>query len=139
MRAAIGARARPLRLTPQQFWAIVVLQREQGTSPGELGARLLLDAPAASRVIAALTQRKLVEVRPDREDRRRTHLHLSPAGALLAEKVRAVAEEFQAAMVRGLGDAEQDAVRAALGRIAENLAGLEGEGASADRRSAAVR
>lgn len=121
MRHAICPHARRLRLTSQQFWAVAALRSVTALTPGELGARLQLDAPAASRLVAALVARKLLEVRPDREDRRRTRLHLTSAGALVAEKVGRIADRFHVEAVRGLSEPEQDAVRAGLRRIAENL------------------
>jgi DNA-binding MarR family transcriptional regulator len=125
LRHAICARARRFRLTTQQFWAIVVLRGNPGMTPGELASGLLLDAPAASRLVALLVRRKLVEVLPDREDRRRTRLFLTEAGGALGEKLAPIEAEFQAAVVRGISDAETAVMRAGLRRIVANLAGFE--------------
>lgn len=125
LRHAICARARRFRLTTQQFWAMIVLRQNAGVTPGDLASGLLLDAPAASRLVALLVRRKLLEVRPDREDRRRTRLFLSEAGVALAEQLAPIEAEFQATVVRGMSDEELAVMRAGLRRIVANLAAFE--------------
>lgn len=125
LRQAICARARRYRLTTQQFWAVVVLRRSAGMTPGDLASGLLLDAPAASRLVALLVRRKLVEARPDRDDRRRTRIFLTEAGTALADKLAPIEAEFQATVVRGMSVEELGVIRAGLRRIVENLAGFE--------------
>jgi DNA-binding MarR family transcriptional regulator len=125
LRHAICARARRFRLTTQQFWAMVVLRQNADLTPGDLASGLLLDAPAASRLVALLVRRKLLEVRPDREDRRRTRLFLSEAGVALAEQLAPIEAEFQATLVRGMSDEELAVMRAGLRRIVANLAAFE--------------
>jgi DNA-binding MarR family transcriptional regulator len=131
IRHAICVRARKHRLTTQQFWAIFPLRQAPGLTPGELGHRMLLDAPAASRLVADLSKRKLLEVKPDREDRRRTRLFLSEKGIPLADKLQLVADEYQQAITRGMTDDEVRVIRAGLAKVVENLAGFGGEPDSA--------
>jgi DNA-binding MarR family transcriptional regulator len=134
IRHAICARARRYRLTSQQFWAIVALRVYPGATPGELARLLLLDPPGASRLVAALSRRKLVELRPDREDRRRMRAFLTDAGAQLGEKLAVIADDFRAALDGGISRDEEAALRTALRRVIEGLAAFE-----AGRTSAAAR
>lgn len=127
-RQAVAGPARRLRLTTQQFWALYNLGRAPALTPGELGAYMHLDAPAASRLIADLAKRKLLETRPDRNDRRRTHLHLTEKGAELAREVEAFATEYIAAQTRGMSPEEIAALRAGLKKLTENLAAFGGDG-----------
>lgn len=124
IRQAIGARARGHRLTTQQFWALYCVRQIPGITPGELGAWMLLDAPAASRLVADLTKRKLLDVQPDRDDRRRTRLYLTEKGAPLAAKLQVIADDYIAAQLRGLTDEEIRVTRATLQRVVDNLAGF---------------
>ncbi len=128
LRHAICARARRYRLTSQQFWAVVGLKRAPGIAPKELAESLLLDAPAASRLVASLVARMYVELRPDRSDRRRVRLHLTDAGDRLGVALVAIHDEFQAAVERGLTDGERSALCSGLRRVVDNLAGFEGAG-----------
>jgi DNA-binding MarR family transcriptional regulator len=122
IRQAIGAHARRYRLTTPQFWGLVGLRRSPGLTPGEIGQWMQLDPPAASRLVADLSSRKLVEVRPDREDRRRLHLFLSPQGDALSAELDVIAREYQQVSVDGLSPEEQSALRSGLRRVVENLA-----------------
>jgi hypothetical protein len=71
--------------------------------------------------------RRLVEERPDARDRRRVRLHLSARGEKLGERLGAIHDEFQSAMVRGMGEADLAALRSGLGRIVANLAEFRAE------------
>lgn len=124
IRQAVGARARSHRLTTQQFWAVYGVRRIPGITPGELGAWMLLDAPAASRLVADLCKRKLLELQPDRADRRRTRLFLTQKGAALGEDVQRIADDYLAAQTRGLTEEEVRVTRATLQKVVDNLAGF---------------
>jgi DNA-binding MarR family transcriptional regulator len=126
LRHAISAHARRFRLTSQQFWAIVSLRRTPGLTPKELAEAMLLDAPAASRLVASLVTRKYVVLQPDRSDRRRVRIHLTESGARLGESLAEVEAEYRAAVERGLSDDERSALCAGLRRVMENLAGFRG-------------
>ena len=127
LRHAICGRARRYRLTSQQFWAIVGLKLSPGVAPKELADSMLLDAPAASRLVASLVARKYVELRPDRSDRRRVRIHLTEAGERLGDALLAIQDEFQAAVARGMSDVERATLCAGLRRVVENLAGFEAD------------
>ena len=125
LRHAICGRARRYRLTSQQFWALVGLKLSPGLAPKELAESMLLDAPAASRLVASLVARKYVELRPDRTDRRRVRIHLTEAGDRLGDTLLAIHDEFQTTVARGMTDDERAALCSGLRRVVENLAGFE--------------
>ena len=121
IKQAVGSSVRGYHLTTQQFWVLVALYEHPGFSLGELAAHLRMDNPTASRVIATLLSRKLVEIRGDAEDRRRAHLHLQPPGLALAEQIHGLAAAVRAAVVRGLSPVEQTALRGSLRKIIANM------------------
>ena len=123
--SAFCAQARRFRLTGQQFWAILALRATPALTPGGLADELFLDAPAASRLVSLLTRRGLVEARPDREDRRRTRLHLTPAGDALADRLHAARNEFRDALEAGLTAEPAQVVRGGLERILANARSIE--------------
>ena len=125
IRQAVGHRVRGYDLTTQQFWVLVAIYEHPGFSLGELAVHIRMDTPTASRVVFALMNRKLVEVRDDAADRRRARLHLRPAGAALAKALHALATATRAAIVQGLNAAEQAALRAALRKIIANMDRLQ--------------
>jgi MarR family transcriptional regulator for hemolysin len=125
IKQAVGSRVRGYDLTTQQFWVLVAIYEHPGFSLGELAARIRMDTPTASRVVFALMNRKLVEVRDDAEDRRRARLHLKPAGAALAKELHALATTVRAALVQGLSPTEQAALRAGLRQVIANMDRLQ--------------
>jgi DNA-binding MarR family transcriptional regulator len=132
MRQAICARARPFRLTSQQFWGLVVVRLWPGITLRELGEAMRLDPPSSSRLVRQLGARRLLEERPDARDRRRLRLHLSARGESLGRRIGAIHEEFQSAMVRGMDEGELTTLRAGLRRIVENLAAFRSEAVAAE-------
>ncbi|MGC3996289.1 MAG: MarR family transcriptional regulator [Anaeromyxobacter sp.] len=126
IKQAVLARAAGHRLSPQQFWLLVGLLERPGASQRELAGALHLDAPTASRVVAALVRRRLVRVEADPADRRRVRLHLTPAGAQLAGRLAVAAAEIRETVVEGLSGAELEALRRSLRHVIANLERLEG-------------
>lgn len=139
VRGAVSARAGRHRLTVPQFWALYWLRRSPGFTPGELAGAMLLDAPAGSRLVAELVKRKLVEVRPDRQDRRRARLFLSASGEPVAARIERDAERYQAESVRGMDAAEIAALRSGLRKLIANLAASARDARAARRPGRAAR
>ncbi len=112
-------------LSHQQFWVLVALHERTASSQAELAERLHVDAPTASRVLAALARRRLVRAEQDPTDRRRARLYLTRAGEVLARDLAAGAAEIRAAAVDGLSAAELEALRRGLTHVISNLERLE--------------
>jgi DNA-binding MarR family transcriptional regulator len=114
---ALGRCVRHYHLTPRQFWILVALYEHPGLSLGELATQLRMDDPTASRVIFALMNRELVQVRADTEDRRRSRLHLGTPGAALGKELHELATAVRKAIVQGLSLSERKALQASLRKI----------------------
>jgi DNA-binding MarR family transcriptional regulator len=80
---AVGRRVRSQHLTPRQLWVLVRVFEQQGFSLGHQADRLRMGQPTVSRVAATLTlmKRKLLVVKEDPLDRRRTRVLLTRAGS----------------------------------------------------------
>jgi DNA-binding MarR family transcriptional regulator len=126
IKQAVLARAAVHGLSTQQFWTVVALLELSGQSQGELAERLRVDAPTASRVLAALVKRRLVRSEPDPLDRRRTRPVLTRTGEELARALAKSAEEIRAAVVEGMTPAEVDGLRRGLRKVIANLERLDG-------------
>lgn len=126
IRQAVGSHVRRYHLTTQQFWVLVAIYEHPGFSLGQLAAHLRMDEPTASRVVAALMKRKLVQVKGDAADRRRACIHLRAPGAELGKELRALAMTVRAAVVQGLRPTEQAALRGSLRKIIANMDRLQG-------------
>lgn len=118
---ALGGRLRRYRLTPRQFWILIAVHEHPGFSLTEIVAHLRMDYPTASRVVFALRRRRLVAVREDPKDRRRSRLYLGPVGATLAAELHEIAVSIRGAVTQGLSGSEREALRALLGTIIANM------------------
>lgn len=121
IKQAVLALAAPHGLSTQQFWVVVHLHEQDGQSQRDLARRMDVDAPTVSRVLAALTRRNLVRTEDDPGDRRRSRLHLTPAGRDLGRSLAAAAAEVRQSVVAGMSAAEVEALRAGLLKVIENM------------------
>ena len=124
-RQAVEMRVRDLGLSNQQFWLLVALVERQGASLAELLSALPMDQPTASRVLAALSRRKLVRLDSDPADRRRRRMVLTPRGEQFGARCLLVAEKVRQAVVAHFSSEEIAALRSWLRRMVENLDELD--------------
>jgi DNA-binding MarR family transcriptional regulator len=108
-------------LSPQQFWTLVAVAKNEGVSLRELAEVQRMDQPTACRVVAALARRRLVHSGADPADRRRSRLVLTPSGRSLAERLAPVADAIRSAVEAGLTPSERAAVVAGLRKVIANL------------------
>jgi DNA-binding MarR family transcriptional regulator len=108
-------------LDPQEFWLLLAVHEDPGQPLGDLAKRMRIEAPAMSRRAALLLDRKLVRLQPDPADRRRSLLVLTAAGAALARRIQPTALAVRAALVQGMSEAEQQALRNSLEKVLSNL------------------
>jgi len=121
IKQAVWSRVADLKLTPQQFWVLVGMYRRGETSLNEIAARTRMDNPTASRVVAGLVIRGLIETSVDPNDRRRSRLTLSRVGRKLAEeRLMPIQAEIRSGVEEGLSAQELDTARALLLKIVAN-------------------
>ncbi len=108
-------------LSPQQFWTMVAIARGGEMSLRELAERRRMDEPTACRVVDTLVRRRLVRSSPDREDRRRSRLALTPSGRMMADKLLPIAATIAAAVEDGLSETQRLAVVAGLKKVIASL------------------
>ena len=124
-RQTVEMLVRDLQLSNQQFWLLVALVERQGATLAEILAALPMDQPTASRVLAALSRRKLVRLDSDPADRRRRRMVLTPRGEQFGARCLAVAEEVRKAAVAHFSSEEIATLRGWLRRIVDNLDELD--------------
>jgi DNA-binding MarR family transcriptional regulator/GNAT superfamily N-acetyltransferase len=130
----IGVLRRSLWETPlplaeaRVFWELA--QRDPATAT-EVGRALDLDLGHLSRLLQALTRRKLVSRRASETDARARVLALTAEGRKLFAKMDAASRHDIRAILEPLADAEQASLLAAMGEIERILDGPEATGAQA--------
>ena len=131
LRRAFDRRAAVLGVTRAQWRALARLAREDGMRQVDLADALDIEPITLCRMVDRLAEAGLVERRADEKDRRAWRIHLTPAAGPILERLRALADEFLAEALEGIGPAEQAATRNILARVRANLAA----GAAGKRRA----
>ncbi len=107
------------QLTPLQFAALVKLRDVTEVSQNQLGRLTAMDAATMQGVIARLALRKLIERRPDPDDRRRLILSLSARGKTLINRLVANGGDITKKTLAPLSQTEQKALIHLLTKLAE--------------------
>ena len=124
-RQAVESRVAEWRLSSQKFWMLEALVQQNGCTLAELLYGLAMDQPTASRVLAELRSRGLVEVAMDSADRRRRILRLTREGSLAARRCTAVAKGIRKALTAKFSNKELANLCDYLERILHNFDDLD--------------
>lgn len=103
--------------TVDQWRVLRAVAAGDGVSMSELADRLQLPAPSLTRVVDSLVDRATVYRRQSVHDRRRVDAHLSEAGAVLLERLEAIAEAHERQVTAPWGPGEVAATVHALERL----------------------
>ena len=131
LRLQVTRLARTLRredregLSPTMLAALASIERHGPVTAGSLAVHEQVRKPTATRMIAELARRALIERRPDQVDGRYVWLQVTPEGRRLVHRVRRRRDEY---LARQLGRLPTEDVET-LDRAAEILEGIV-EGAS---------
>ncbi len=133
IKRAVVERVAGWRLTPQQFWMLVAVHERPGISGVDIVDRTRANAPDVSRALAALADRGLVRSEPDPDDRRRTRIWLTRAGARMTKELMPVARSIRDTIVAGMSPDEVASLCAGLQRVLANLDALDAPRAARER------
>lgn len=97
----------PLNLTPAQFSVIVKLLQLGECSQNELGRKTAMDVATIKGVVERLRSRKLVEVKPDPVDKRRSLIALTEDARSLADKLYAAGLKITEETLKPLNPSER--------------------------------
>lgn len=98
----------------EQWRVLYALRDRNGRSMGDLAATVLMNHPALTKMIDRMVANGLVHRAPDSKDQRRVLVHLTDRGAVLQEKLTAMAAEHETDMRSLIGSANSKAIEALL-------------------------
>jgi DNA-binding MarR family transcriptional regulator len=110
----------PLGLTYPQYLVMLALWQQDGRSVGELGETLSLDSGTLTPLLKRLESAALIHRQRSREDERRVHVHLTPAGTSLRQQAETIPPQLASAIGCSLG--EIGALTGELHRLRQALA-----------------
>ncbi len=125
MRRFYDRRVADLGVTRAQWRVIAILGHNPGMKQVELAERLDVEPISACRIIDRLEEAGLVERQRDPADRRAWRLSLTAKAEPIRERLRELAEEMSLEAFAGVSEEDIDAMRRALARVRENIAGRE--------------
>lgn len=130
LRRIFNERLTHLGLTQAQWRALAHLSRNEGLNQVSLADRLDVQPITVARLVDKLVAARLVERRPDPNDRRAQRLFLTAQAAPVLEQIMGVADETYAAVLKGLNDAEREQLTDLLTRLLANIGPLQPGGSS---------
>jgi DNA-binding MarR family transcriptional regulator len=98
-----------------------VLYEEDGLTQKELSERVGMMQPTAVTAIKNMQSRGLVRVENDETDRRRTYIHLTPAGKRVGKRMLPLLRQINDVALQGITKIEFDTLRTVLRKIRSNV------------------
>jgi DNA-binding MarR family transcriptional regulator len=108
-----------LQLTPADAGILRLLRVAPGISQQELSERLRIHPSRLVAILDNLEQRKLVERKPNSEDRRLYSLHLTGDGGEILAHIGKIAREHQDALLSALSEDDRKMLTELLQRVAD--------------------
>ena len=122
-RARMDEVLRPLGVTLHQYTALSILERREGLSSAQLARRTYVTPQAMHQLVASMERDRLIERRPDGENRRILRAWLTPHGAEVLQACHDVVDGLEERMLSALSPEEaavfERALEACLTALAE--------------------
>ena len=122
MQRELARRLAPHGVAPGAWYFLRVLWEEDGLTQRELAARIGMQEPTAVMALRGMEEAGwIIRIRSE-EDRRKTHIHLTPAGRALREVLLPEARAVIAQATRDLTAKELDTLLVLMRRARASLA-----------------
>jgi DNA-binding MarR family transcriptional regulator len=125
MQRALAERIAPAGVTSGAWYFLRVLWEEDGLTARELAQRLGMQEPTAVIALRGMEQAGWITRTRSEDDRRKVHVHLTPAGRALRERLLPEARAVITEATRGLTAKERATLLALLRRARSNLQGAQ--------------
>jgi DNA-binding MarR family transcriptional regulator len=106
-------------LTIPEWRVVAVLTRYPGLSAREVAEKTRMDAVAVSRAVSRLLRAGRVRRTVAPDDRRRSVLHVSAAGAVVYREVAPLALDYERTLLEALQPREREALDSALRQLTD--------------------
>lgn len=108
-------------ITPEQWFCLNKLDRQDGLSQVELCESTLSDRPNMTRILSALEAKGMVKRKDDKEDQRRVRVFLTAKGQRSHDSFAAVFAEEDKRIRKGLSKKDVAQLRQVLDALEKNL------------------
>ena len=121
MKTSADHAVRPCGMTRAQWAVLSKVERFEGLKQTELADMLDIQPITLTRLIDRLCDAKLLERRPDPDDRRAKRLYLLPAAKPILERLWPIGNELMASVCAGISDADLARTIGQLTLMRDNL------------------
>ena len=119
----VAAALQPLDLSPAGGLVLGILKDAGGPcQPNYISERLIVSRATVTGLIDTLAKRDLVRREAHPTDRRMVLVHLTKAGARMADRVRRTVHEAEAGWMSPLSEQERTQLTTLLGKVQRHLA-----------------
>lgn len=118
---ALRERVEPLGVVPGQFAQLLALYESDGLTQAGLCARVQIEQPTMANTLARMERDGLIKRVPDRNDRRRSLVMLTPRARKLEGELVSAARAVNATATRGLGEHDIATFMATMATVIVNL------------------
>jgi DNA-binding MarR family transcriptional regulator len=112
------------RVTPQQFWIVLMVLEGADLTSRDVAARLSVDKSTASRLIDKLVRQRWIRMTPSPDDKRRFLLQLTPTGLRQARELRQIALWLDKEIVNSIHPEDLAVVIRSLRQVIDRLEAL---------------
>lgn len=121
MQRALAQRITRHGVTPGAWYFLRVLWEEDGLTQRELAARIGMQEPTAVTALRAMEAAGWISRARNAQDRRKAHVHLTPAGRALRETLLPEARGVIDRAMSGLSATERETLLALLRRARKSI------------------
>lgn len=122
---AIDQKLKPLGLSSGYLPVFFALADGTTRTQKQLAAEVGIEQPTMAATLNRMERDGLIEREKDNEDRRITHIHLSPAAKAKAPQIQTIVNAVNEQALSGLNSLEKRVLLDALGKVTNALAPAE--------------
>ncbi|KOA20020.1 multiple antibiotic resistance protein MarR [Clostridium homopropionicum DSM 5847] len=108
-------------ITLEQWNVLLKLSQHEKINQKQLADKVDKDQPTLARILDILERKKLVERKPNKEDKRAFTLHITDKGLSLKEKVEPFLESFFEIIILGISNEDLEIYKHVLTKINSNI------------------
>ena len=110
----VRAALTPLAIDTREWAALVSLEDHRANSQAEVAKRAGIDRTTMVALLDTLQNKGLVRRRPDRDDRRKNVVELTPHGRDLRQRAARIVDDCERRFLATLGESDAQQLKAAL-------------------------
>lgn len=114
-------------VTPEQWGVLSRLWQEEGIHQSELALRTAKDRHNMTRILNLMEKNGFITRKPDKEDKRRLNIYLTPKGSSMRSGLTKVVLDYLEGCLQGLSPADIRVMKRIHKKILDNISAMSDE------------